>query len=169
MSNAVSTGINSVESSATSLTSTVSNAWNSLPPQDQAIAATVGIDAVAVAAGVATGGTIYATPLGGALAGTAISSSIYTVTSGSHATFGGVALSAASGAVAGALTMGVGELLSSGSEAAVDEGVASEAAPILGSARKVWQNISLVTGLTSALKLLKNMLHNPIFLSAGHE
>ena len=103
-----------VSSAATDIVSAASN------PETQAIALTTGID---VGTGIAiglTGGTILATPVGQALVGAAISSTVYTVTSGSQATLVGAGEAAVTGAIGGALTGGIGGLLD-GTGAAAEE------------------------------------------------
>ena len=117
----VSSGVNTVENAVSNLASDVSNTLSS--PQTQAIALTAGIDVgTALAVGL-TGGAILATPAGGALLGAAVSATTYTVLSGSQANLVGAAEAAGSGAVVGAITAGVGELLGDGTGAAVDAGL----------------------------------------------
>ena len=83
---AVSNGASDVTGGLDSAATIVSNAWNSLPPQDQVIAVTAGIDdaagAVAAADALSFGA---ATPLVDPLVGTAISATIYTASSGGNA------------------------------------------------------------------------------------
>jgi hypothetical protein len=98
-------------------------AWNSLPPQDQAIVVTAGIDAVAGAA-VAADALSFgaATPLVDPLVGAAISATVYTASSGGNARWQG----ALGAAAAGAVSFGVGSAVAG----AVAEGAMSQTAAL---------------------------------------
>ena len=136
VSNAVSdvaTGVNAISTTAYNLASDVSNAWNSLPSSEQADIVTAGVDISAAAAIVVTGGSILATPAGGALVGAAISSTAYTIESGSDATWQGVAGAAVSGAISGGVGLGISSAGLTGI-AAIGLGAAANAgASVLGS------------------------------------
>jgi RHS repeat-associated protein len=120
LTSAVSNVASGVSSTLTSAATTVTNDWNSLPPQDQAIALTVGID---VAAGLAIAADALsigaATPLVDPLVGAAISATSYTISSGRNARWQGVAGSA----VAGAVTLGIGGAASGGVSALTSVGI----------------------------------------------
>ena len=122
LTSAVSNGANTLASDATSVGQDIVSAASN--PENQAIALTVGVDALAVGAvalDVGTGG--LATTLPSAAIGAAISTTMYTVTSGGHATLSGALESAGTGAVLGAATAGMGELF--GGAGAIEESAIS--------------------------------------------
>ena len=115
------TAASDVVGAATDVANAASNAWNSLQPQNQAIVVTAGTDVLAVGAVISvplTGG--FTAPLASAAVGAAVSTTSYTIFSGSSATATGALTAAGVGAAAGLVTFGVGGALTgAGASAAV--------------------------------------------------
>ena len=107
LTSAVSNGASDVASGAEAVASAADGAWNSLPPGEQQAIEVTAVVAAAAGVTVATGGIgLVAVPsiVSYGLGSAAISSGIYTLTSGGHATAAG----ALGAAVAGGLSAGIG-------------------------------------------------------------
>jgi hypothetical protein len=169
---------NAASTVSSEVSSTVSSAANEIVsaasnPETQAVALTVGVDALAVGAvalDVGSGG--LATPLTSAAIGAAISTTMYTTTNWNHANLAGAAGAAASGAIAGAISGGIGELGVEGITGSVFSAVGSSAGNVLGSIGGA-QVSALISGKSAGLSTSDLMLSalsgltSPFFDSAS--